>query len=143
MSQVRRISRVFLTRSSPRAPSSSKPGVSMITTGPRGSSSMALRTGSVVVPFTSETTASSWPVTALTRLDFPAFRTPKNPMCVRSPDGVSFRLIFILSDIKSRCHCIKRSPPASLRTRLRRLSALAYRTKNRCTLQTRVQRSCK
>ena len=54
---------------------------------------MALRTGSVVVPFTSETTASSWPVTALTRLDFPALRAPKKPMCVRSPDGVSFRFM--------------------------------------------------
>ena len=62
----------------------------MITTGPSGSSSIALRTGSVVVPRTSETTASACPVTAFTRLDFPAFRAPKKPMCVRSPDGVSF-----------------------------------------------------
>ena len=47
-----RICFVFFTRSSPRAPSSSKPGVSMMTTGPMGSSSMDFSTGSVVVPFT-------------------------------------------------------------------------------------------
>src|SRR5699024_3946773 len=80
----------FRTRSSPRSPSSSMPGVSTITTGPRGSSSMALRTGSVVVPLTSETTARSWPVTRFTRLDFPTFLLPKKPICSRSPEGVSF-----------------------------------------------------
>ena len=47
-----RICRVFLTRSSPSIPSSSNPGVSMITTGPRGKSSIAFLTGSVVVPST-------------------------------------------------------------------------------------------
>ena len=78
------------TRSSPRCPSSSIPGVSMITTGPIGSSSMALLTGSVVVPFTSDTTASSCPVTLFTILDFPAFLLPKKPICTRSADGVSF-----------------------------------------------------
>ena len=41
---------------------------------------MAFLTGSVVVPRTSETTESSWPVTAFTTLDLPALRTPKNPM---------------------------------------------------------------
>ena len=65
----------------------------MIMTGPRGSSSMALLTGSVVVPFTSDTTARSCPVTALTTLDLPAFRRPKKPMWVRSPEGVLFILI--------------------------------------------------
>ena len=45
---------------------------------PIGSSSMALLTGSVVVPFTSDTTASSWPVTLFTILDFPTFLLPKN-----------------------------------------------------------------
>ena len=88
-SQVASTLRVASTRSSPRAPSSSKPGVSTMTTGPSGSSSMALRTGSVVVPATSETTASCWPVTAFTRLDLPALRTPKNAICTRSPLGVS------------------------------------------------------
>ena len=50
---------VFFTRSSPSSPSSSKPGVSIITTGPRGKSSVAFVTGSVVVPFVSDTTARS------------------------------------------------------------------------------------
>ncbi len=58
---------------------------------------MALRTGSVVVPATSETTASSCPVTALTRLDLPALRLPTNPMWTRSPEGVSARLMRLLS----------------------------------------------
>lgn len=40
---------------------SSRPGVSIITTGPSGSNSMALETGSVVVPATSETMARSCP----------------------------------------------------------------------------------
>ena len=60
--------------------SSSKPGVSVMTTGPSGSSSIAFCTGSVVVPGRSETTARSCAVTALTRLDFPALRLPKKPM---------------------------------------------------------------
>ena len=88
-SQVASTLRVASTRSSPKAPSSSKPGVSTMTTGPSGSSSIALRTGSVVVPATSETTASCWSVTAFTRLDLPALRTPKNAICTRSPLGVS------------------------------------------------------
>ena len=86
---------VFFTRSSPRAPSSSKPGVSMMTTGPMGSSSMDFITGSVVVPFTSETTESSWLVKALTTLDLPAFLRPKKPMCTLSAEGVLFRLMCI------------------------------------------------
>ena len=65
----------------------------MMTTGPMGSSSMDFSTGSVVVPFTSETTESSWPVTALTTLDLPAFLRPKKPMCTRSAEGVSFKLM--------------------------------------------------
>ena len=84
---------VFRTRSSPRCPSSSKPGVSIIITGPNGRSSIAFETGSVVVPFVSDTTANSCPVTAFTTLDFPAFLLPKNPICILSPDGVSFKLI--------------------------------------------------
>ena len=66
------------------------PGVSIKVTGPRGSSSMDLYTGSVVVPRTSDTMAMFCPVTAFTRLDFPAFLNPKNAMCMRSEDGVSF-----------------------------------------------------
>ena len=51
---------------------------------------MALLTGSVVVPSTSETIARFWPVTALTRLDFPALRRPKKPMCTLFAEGVLF-----------------------------------------------------
>ena len=87
---------VFRTRSSPRCPSSSKPGVSITITGPNGRSSIAFETGSVVVPFVSDTTANSCPVTAFTTLDFPAFLLPKKPICILSPDGVSFKLIKML-----------------------------------------------
>ena len=48
----------------------------MKTTGPTGCSSIALYTGSVVVPGTSETTEIDWPVTALTRDDLPTLRLP-------------------------------------------------------------------
>ena len=65
----------------------------MMTTGPMGSSSMDFITGSVVVPFTSETTESSWLVKALTTLDLPAFLRPKKPMCTLSAEGVLFRLM--------------------------------------------------
>ena len=44
---------------------------------------------------TSDTTDSSCPVTALTRLDFPAFLFPKKAIWIRSPDGVSCRLILV------------------------------------------------
>ena len=81
--------RARCTRSSPSAPVSSMPGVSITTTGPAGSSSMAFCTGSVVVPFTSDTTDRFCPVTALTTLDFPALRRPKKPICGRSADTTS------------------------------------------------------
>ena len=45
-------------RSFPSSVPSSRPGVSMMTTGPKGSSSMAFCTGSVVVPLVSETMES-------------------------------------------------------------------------------------
>ncbi len=57
---------------------------------------MALEMGSVVVPFLSDTTAISWPVTALTTLDFPAFRRPKKPICILFAEGVSFSPITVL-----------------------------------------------
>ena len=60
----------------------------MITTGPSGSNSMDLRTGSVVVPFMFETMDRLWPVMAFTRLDFPAFLFPKKPIWILSPEGV-------------------------------------------------------
>ena len=50
-------------------------------------------TGSVVVPFTSETMESFCPVMALIRLDFPAFLLPKIPIWIRSPEGTAFKLI--------------------------------------------------
>ena len=60
-----------------------------------GRSSIAFKTGSVVVPRTSETRASSWLVTAFTTLDLPALRMPKNPMWTRSPEGVSFNVLVL------------------------------------------------
>ena len=60
------------------------------TTGPMGSSSMALLTGSVVVPGVSDTTAAACPVRTFSRLDFPALRRPNRPICSRSPLGTSF-----------------------------------------------------
>ena len=75
------------------------PGVSMMTTGPSGSSSIDFCTGSVVVPFTSETIESGCPVTALTTLDFPALRLPKNAMCTRPPEAVSFSPAMFLASL--------------------------------------------
>ena len=87
-----------MTRSSPSSPMSSSPGVSMITTGPRGRSSIAFGTGSVVVPRTSDTMARFCPVIALMMLDLPAFLRPKIPICTRSAEGVLLRLIvFVIS----------------------------------------------
>ena len=57
---------------------------------------MDLLTGSVVVPLTADTRAVSWPVTAFTRLDLPAFLRPKKPIWSRSEEGVSFMLIFCM-----------------------------------------------
>ena len=64
------------------------PSIVKETTGPSGRSSIAFRTGSVVVPFTSDTMAKSCPVIALIMLDFPALRFPNIPMCKRSDVGV-------------------------------------------------------
>ena len=81
---------VFDTRSWPIPPaSSSKPAVSMNRHGPMPGISMAFRTGSVVVPGTSDTTDVSCPVMALTRLDFPLFLFPMTAICSLSEDGVS------------------------------------------------------
>ena len=91
------VSFVFATRNVPSSPSSSKPGVSITTTGPMGEISIALRTGSVVVPGVSEITDRFCPVTAFTTLDFPAFRMPKNPICTRSEDGASLIMPMVLS----------------------------------------------
>ena len=40
-------------------------------------------------PLNSETSDSFCPVTAFTTLDFPAFLSPKNPIWIRSDDGLS------------------------------------------------------
>ena len=97
MSVLSRTCRARFTRISPRVPTSSIPGVSMMTTGPMGRSSMAFCTGSVVVPLVSETRDKLWPVTAFTTLDFPAFRRPKKPMWTRSADTLSFSPIVVSS----------------------------------------------
>ena len=65
----------------------------MMTTGPSGSSSIAFDTGSVVVPFMSETIARDCPVMALITLDLPALRRPKIPIWMRLAAGVLFKLI--------------------------------------------------
>ena len=77
----------------------------MIITGPNGRSSIAFCTGSVVVPRTSDTTASSCPVIALTTLDFPALRQAKNPMWIRLAEGVSLSDIRIPSFLFIKKHC--------------------------------------
>ena len=109
-SVLRRICLVFSTRSCPSSPSSSIPGVSMISTGPIGRSSMDFCTGSVVVPSTSDTTDSACPVTAFTRLDLPLFLLPKKPICTRCALLVSFSPIpvtpfcfYLYQNLKSRC----------------------------------------
>ena len=82
--------RVFCTRFSPRAPTSSMPAVSMNSTGPIGSSSIGFSTGSVVVPAISETIETSCRVIAFSSDDLPALRRPNRPMCRRRPLGVLF-----------------------------------------------------
>ena len=67
--------------------------MSVTTTGPMGSISIDLETGSVVVPGTSETIASAWLVSAFIRLDLPELRLPKIDMCTRSLDGVWLRVV--------------------------------------------------
>ena len=90
MSVVASTSSDFFTRISPSGPSSSRPAVSVTRHGPSGRISIAFETGSVVVPATSLTIATSCPVSRLTSVDFPAFLNPKNAICTRSPLGVSF-----------------------------------------------------
>ena len=63
----------------------------MITTGPKGKSSIAFCTGAVVVPRVSDTTDIFWLVTAFTTLDLPALRRPKKAICGRSAETVEFK----------------------------------------------------
>ena len=138
ISQRRKTFSAAATRFSPSAPQSSMPGVSIISTGPSGSSSIAFLTASVVVPLTSLTTEISCPVTAFTRLLLPAFRTPKKPICVLSPDGVSFKPIirFLSCKILNKKHQIaankscnqnlKSRSPFSILTRRSRTICLTF-----------------
>ena len=87
MSVLPKTSNDFSRRSAPSSPVSSSPAVSISTHGPSGNSSMLLYTGSVVVPRWSETMAMFWPVSALIKLDFPAFRLPNSAMCVLTERG--------------------------------------------------------
>ena len=82
-------SNVRLTRIAPSSPSSSSPAVSVTRQGPSGGISIAFETGSVVVPGTSLTIATSWPVKAFTSVDLPAFLGPKNAMRSLFAEGVS------------------------------------------------------
>ena len=63
---------------------------------------MDFRTGSVVVPFTSDTMARFCPVMALMRLDFPAFLLPKIPIWIRSEAGTAFKLIGVPPGLESK-----------------------------------------
>ncbi len=80
--------RVFCIRSSPSAPSSSMPAVSMNSTGPMGSISIGFSTGSVVVPAICETIETCCLVSALSNDDLPALRRPNRPMWRRKDFGV-------------------------------------------------------
>ena len=80
--------RVRVIRISPSSPSSSYPGVSIKRQGPTPWISIALSTGSVVVPGVSETSATSCPVKALIREDLPLFRLPKRAIWRRLELGV-------------------------------------------------------
>ena len=69
-------------------------------------------TGLVFVPATSETTESSCPVMAFTRLDFPAFLLPKKVIQVLIEVGVSLSEISIplyltILILTSCCFCVK------------------------------------
>ena len=103
MSARRRACRVFSTRSEPTCPSSSTPAVSVMTQAPRPCISMALPTGSVVVPGCADTMAACWPTRALSSDDLPLLRLPTSTMCRRAADGVSFRVMG--QNLKSRSPC--------------------------------------
>ena len=101
ISVVFKICCVFSIRRVPSSPVSSSPGVSVRTTGPRGRSSIAFLTGSVVVPLKSETMDTGCPARALIRLDFPAFLFPKIPMWIRSAEGVWLSVIKMLLSVRN------------------------------------------
>ena len=66
------------------------PGVSIMTQAPKGCISMALYTGSVVVPATSDTMEVFCPVRRFIRDDLPLFVLPKIPMWSLLAFGVEF-----------------------------------------------------
>ncbi len=77
----------FLVRSrrfSPNSPVSSKPAVSINTTGPTPCSSIDLKTGSVVVPAVADTKATSCKVKALISELLPTLVGPNIPIWRRS-----------------------------------------------------------
>ena len=76
--------RLRRSRSAPSAPGSPKPAVSTRMQGPSSGSSMAFRTGSVVVPGNSLTSETSCPARAFTSVDLPLFVAPKKAICSRS-----------------------------------------------------------
>ncbi len=77
-------SRLRAIRFSPSIPSSSIPAVSINTTAPSPPISIFFETGSVVVPATSETIATSCPARAFMSELFPLFRLPNIPICGRT-----------------------------------------------------------
>ena len=85
-------SSVFSTRILPSSPTSSKPAVSISTQAPMPLISIALYTGSVVVPATSDTIDTLCPVKALIKEDLPLLRLPKKPIWSLLAFGVSFKV---------------------------------------------------
>ena len=90
-------------RASPRMVASSHPPVSSQSTGPKGRSSMAFSTTSVVVPAMGETMATSCPAMRLRRVDFPTLALPARAMVRRLALGVAF--------IGVRCGVMTGGPP--------------------------------
>ena len=84
---------------------SSSPGVSVITTGPNGKSSIVFFTGSVVVPLISETIAIFCEVIAFIRLDFPALQQPNITILALSPTGVVFIFKPLILEPEIPCIC--------------------------------------
>ncbi len=109
---------VIVMRACPSVPSSSKPAVSINTAGPMPGSSIALRTGSVVVPAMSDTSDTCCEARRLTTDDLPLLHAPSTMMCSLLAEGVSLSVM--------RCRCQKRKSrwPRLMRPRLWSVSSL-------------------
>ena len=83
-------SRERCTRSLPRVVLSSRPGVSISSDAPTSGNSIALLTGSVVVPATSDTMDTGWPTMAFSSDDLPLLHLPNRATQKRSALGVLF-----------------------------------------------------